>query len=123
MYQLLVDAVVVVHLAFVVFVTFGALLALRWRWMPWLHLPAAVWGAWIEITDGVCPLTPLENFLHRAAGSSGYEGDFIERYITAIVYPSALTRTVQFVLAATVIVVNVAMYAFIWGRRSPRATA
>jgi uncharacterized protein DUF2784 len=115
-YQLLVDVVIAVHLAFVVFVALGALLAFRWRWMPWAHVPAAAWGAWIEITDGICPLTPLENALHRMAGSPGYEGDFVERYITAIVYPSALTRTMQFALAAAVVVVNAAIYVVVWRR-------
>lgn len=39
--QLAADAVLVVHLAFVVYVTLGALTALRWRRAPCLHLPAA----------------------------------------------------------------------------------
>lgn len=120
-YQLLVDAVVLVHLAFVFFAAFGALLTLRWRWIPWCHVPAAAWGAWIEITDGVCPLTPLENALHRAAGSPAYEGDFIERYVTRIVYPSALTRDAQFILAAVLIVINVVAYVGLWRRTARHA--
>lgn len=123
MVQLLADAVVILHLAFVLFVALGALLALRWRWMPWIHVPAAAWGAWIEIIDGVCPLTPLENALRRAAGTPGYRGDFIGRYITSIVYPSGLTRAVQFVLAGGVIVGNIVVYALVWRRRRSRAPA
>lgn len=123
MYQLLVDAIVLAHFAFVMFAAFGALLAFRWQWVPWVHLPAVAWGGWIELTDGVCPLTPLENALRRAAGTQGYEGDFIERYVTAIVYPSALTRQVQLVLTAVLIVGNVAIYAAIRRRAARRSGA
>ncbi|MCL4865603.1 MAG: DUF2784 family protein, partial [Gemmatimonadales bacterium] len=42
--RLLADLVLVLHLAFLVFVLAGGLLALRWRRVPWLHLPAAAWG-------------------------------------------------------------------------------
>ncbi len=66
MYPFLADLVLVVHLAFVVFVLCGGLLALKWRWIAWLHLPAAVWGAVVEFTGWICPLTPLENWLRDA---------------------------------------------------------
>ena len=121
MYERLADLVVLVHLSFVLFAAFGALLALRWRWIPWIHLPAVAWGAWIELTDGLCPLTPLENALHRAAGTTGYEGDFVERYVTRVVYPAGLTRDVQLVLAAGLIVVNAVVYAVVWRQSARRA--
>ncbi|MCA3025791.1 MAG: DUF2784 domain-containing protein, partial [Rhodocyclaceae bacterium] len=73
-YRLAADAVLIVHLLFIVFVVLGALLAWRWRLMPWLHLPAVAWGIWIEATGNICPLTPLENGLRRAAGDAGYAG-------------------------------------------------
>lgn len=37
-------AVLLLHLAFVLFVVFGALLVARWPRLAWLHLPAAAWG-------------------------------------------------------------------------------
>ncbi len=67
-YHALADLVLVLHLAFIVFVVAGGLLALRWRWAPLVHLPAALWGVFIEVSGGVCPLTPIENALRRAAG-------------------------------------------------------
>ncbi len=76
----LADLVLVVHLAFIVFVVVGGVLALRWRWAPLLHLPAAGWGVFVELSGRVCPLTPLENALRHAAGSSGYSGGFIEHW-------------------------------------------
>ena len=95
-------------------------LALRWRWMPWLHLPAAAWGGFVELTGRICPLTPLENRLRRAAGNAGYEGDFIEHYLLPIIYPAGLTREIQFALAAVLIVLNAAIYAVVWRRRAIR---
>jgi hypothetical protein len=115
-YQLLADLVVVLHFLFILFVAFGGLLALRWRWMPWLHLPAAAWGGFIELTGRICPLTPLENQLRRAAGSSGYEGDFIEHYLLPVIYPAGLTREVQLVLAAVVVILNAVIYTIVWKR-------
>ena len=46
----LADLVMILHLVFVIFVVCGGLLVLRWRWIGWLHLPAAVWGAVVEFT-------------------------------------------------------------------------
>lgn len=120
LYGTLAVMVVVFHLAFIVFVTFGGLLAVRWRRAPWLHLPAAFWGTMVELTGGVCPLTPLENRLREAAGSGAYPGSFIEHYLLAIVYPSGLTPRIQWGLGIAVALLNVATYAWVWRRRSRR---
>ena len=66
LYRTLADLLVLAHLAFIVFVVLGGLLALHRRWFALLHLPAAAWGVFIEITGGICPLTPLENELRRS---------------------------------------------------------
>ncbi|HYO12584.1 MAG TPA: DUF2784 domain-containing protein [Thermoanaerobaculia bacterium] len=117
LYRLLADLVVVLHFAFVLFVVFGGLFALRWPRAAWIHLPAALWGAGIEFVQGICPLTPLENRLRRLGGEAGYSGGFVERYVTAVLYPEGLTREVQLVLGGLVILVNVAVYAVVWRRR------
>ena len=105
------------HLLFVVFVALGALLVLRYPWLAMLHLPAVAWGAWIEITGSACPLTFLENDLRRRAGESGLRGGFIEHYLYPILYPPGLTRPVQWLLAAIVIIGNLALYVWILERR------
>ena len=110
-YALAADAVVVLHAAFIAFVVAGAALLPRWPRLAWLHLPAAAWGAWIEFSGGVCPLTPLENRLRALAGGRGYAGGFVEHYLLPLIYPAGLTREAQFVLGAGVVVVNVALYA------------
>lgn len=118
--RLAADAVLLLHLGFIAFVLLGGLLALRWRRAPWLHLPAAGWGVWIELSGAICPLTPLENRLRAAAGQAGYEGGFVEHYLLALIYPAGLTREVQWVLAALVLGVNLAIYAWVWRRRPRR---
>jgi len=116
-YQLAADFVVVAHLAFVLFVVGGALLILRWRWVVWLHLPAAVWGALIEFTGWICPLTPLESWLRIKGGQAGYSGGFVQEHVLSLVYPSGLTRTGQIALGVAVIAVNVLAYGLIVKRR------
>ena len=118
LWSLLADAVVLLHFAFVAFVVLGGL-AVRWRpRLAWAHLPAAVWGVAIEWSGAICPLTPLENWLRARAGARGYGGDFVERYVVALLYPAGLTRTGQIVLGVVVLVLNAAAYIWIWrGRR------
>jgi len=111
-YVLLADLVVLVHFLFVLFVVLGALLIIRWRKVLWLHLPAAVWAAWIEFSGKICPLTPLENWLRMKGGGSGYAGDFVGHYLMPILYPSGLTRKVQFILGGVVIGVNLVIYGY-----------
>ncbi len=115
--QFLADSVVVVHFLFIAFVILGGLLVLRWPKLALLHIPAACWGALIELTGGICPLTPLENALRRAAGGAGYGESFIEHYLLPIIYPAGLTRGIQWALAAVVIVVNGALYGWLIYRR------
>ena len=122
-YGLAADGVVVLHLAFVAFVVLGGLLALRWRWVAWVHLPVALYGFLIEVVGWVCPLTPLEIRLREAAGQAGYEGGFVEHYLLPILYPGALTREVQWVLAVVVVVVNVVVYGIAWRRWRGKRTA
>lgn len=115
-HRILADAVLVMHLAFILFVVAGGLLVLRWRGVAWLHLPAVAWGALIEFMGWICPLTPLEVWARSQAGETGYTGGFIEHYLLPVVYPAALTRDLQIVLGTLVLIVNVLVYAWIVGR-------
>jgi len=122
-YRWLADGVALLHLAFVLFVVLGGFLVLRWPRLAWLHLPAAVWGALIEFGGWICPLTPLENRLRRAAGGSGYEGGFLDRYIFGLLYPEGLTRIHQLVLGVLVLLLNTAIYGYLTWRRRRRAAS
>jgi len=110
------DLVVLLHLCFILFVLFGGLLCLKWRWMPWLHLPAALWGALVEFNGWICPLTPLENWLRQSAEVAGYEGGFVERYLLPVMYPAGLTQSFQIVLGVIVVVLNLIVYLRVWRR-------
>lgn len=109
-YRLLADSVLILHLLFIGFAVFGGLFALRSHWIALAHLPAACWGAFIELTGGLCPLTVLEVEFRRCAGDAGYSGSFIEHYLLPVIYPAGLTRDIQFGLAGFVILINVAIY-------------
>jgi hypothetical protein len=111
------DLIVIAHFAFVLFVILGGLLVLRWPKLAYLHLPAALWGVWIEFSGRICPLTPLENALRRQAGEAGYSGGFIEHYILPVLYPSGLTRTTQVTLGLVVVLINLGIYGHLVLRR------
>jgi uncharacterized protein with PQ loop repeat len=110
LYQTLATFVAFVHFGFILFVILGGLLVLRWPALKWIHLPAAVWGAVIEIGGFVCPLTKIENAFLRRAGAAGYDGGFIAHHLFSVIYPQGLTRGMEFAIAAFVIAVNAAVY-------------
>jgi hypothetical protein len=120
-YRALADLVVTLHLGFVLFVVFGGLLVARWPRLVWIHIPAAVWGAAIEYTGWICPLTPLENWLRTRGGEAGYADGFIEHYLLPTLYPQGLTRGTQFVLGSLVLMINAAAYGALLLRTRRRA--
>jgi hypothetical protein len=115
-YRSLADVVLVVHLGFVVFVVLGGLLVLRWPWVAFLHIPAAIWGILIEYSGWICPLTPLENSLRQSGGEAGYTGGFIQHYIQPVLYPGGLTRDTQIVLGTLALLVNLIAYGLVIAR-------
>lgn len=112
-YRLLAEFSVCVHIAFIAFVVLGGLLMLRWPRVVIVHLPAFVWAAYVELSGRICPLTPLENHYRVLAGEAGYGGGFIEHYALPLIYPSDLTRKLQVILGAAVVLVNLTIYALI----------
>ena len=119
-YRLLADLVLIVHAAFVAFVVFGALLMLKWRKVIWIHLPAVTWGVLVEFAGIICPLTPLEVGLRRLGGEAGYEGGFIDHYLTALLYPTGLTREIQIAFGIAAVLLNATIYGWLLARRRSR---
>ncbi len=116
LYRVLADGIMLLHFAYIVFVIGGALLVLQRRWWMWLHLPAALWGVWVEFFAKTCPLTPLEKHLLRLAGQPAYEGPFLDHYVT----PWILRHAQEFGLALAV--TNGVVYGvLIWQRASKQA--
>src|SRR5438067_13564354 len=109
-YAIAATLVALTHLAFILFVVFGALLLLHWPRLAWLHVPAAVWGVLIEFAGWYCPLTRVENALLHRAGRAGYSGGFVAHYIFSLIYPHGLTRGIEVLLGAIVLVINVGVY-------------
>lgn len=116
LYRVLADAVLLFHLAFILFVVLGSLVVWRFPRLAWMHLPAVLWAGLIEIGGGVCPLTPLENHLRRLGGEAGYPGGFVEHYLLPIVYPQALSREMQIGLGIAAIAINLVAYAILHRR-------
>ena len=116
-YRLVADLVLLVHFAFIILVVAGGLLVLRYRWFAWVHIPAACWGAFVELSGRLCPLTTMENYFRLRAGEEGYAVSFMEQYVLPVIYPAGLTRGIQLFLAGAVIAVNAIIYATILLRR------
>jgi hypothetical protein len=115
-WSLLADFLVVIHFAFTTFVVLGGFLTWRWRSVAYFHIPAFVWGCWVEVSHSICPLTPLENHLRRLAGEPPYSGGFLAHYLVRVLYPPALTWRMQWALAGVLLALNVIAYAGYWRR-------
>lgn len=115
-YAHLANAVILLHLLFVVFAGLGGLLALRYAWIKWLHIPTFLWAAYIEITGGICPLTPVENWLRYLSEEPMYVGSFMDQYVWNLLYPAELTRATQIGLGSGLMLFNVGIYAILLKR-------
>jgi hypothetical protein len=118
-YRILADAVLIAHALFIAWVILGGLAGFWKRWLIWLHLPALAWGVLVAGMGWICPLTPLENALRVQAGMQPYSGDFIQHYLAPLIYPPALTRATQALLAGLLVGGNAIVYALLL--RRPRA--
>ncbi len=104
LYGWLAEGVVLVHLAFLMFVAAGGLLAWRWRPVIWAHVPAMVWSL-LSVTVGLdCPLTEAERHFRRLAGGAAYSGGFVDRYVEGVVYPERFTAALRVLVAMAVVV-------------------
>ncbi|MFC0338294.1 Protein of Unknown function [Kushneria avicenniae] len=124
LYRLAADGVLVMHLAFIIWVVLGALLVLWRPALAWLHLPALAWGVAVEFNGWRCPLTPLENLLRSRAGQAGFEGGFIEHYLLGVIYPAGLTPAIQVWLGLAAFLINLPPYVWLihlrWRARKRR---
>ncbi len=115
--RLAADGVLILHLAFVVFVVLGGLLAMYRRWVAIIHIPAVIWVVLLEFRGWICPLTPLEQWLRGMAGQAGYEGGFVDHYLMPLLYPPGLTPSMQWLLGGGVALLNLLIYGALLGRR------
>ena len=113
MYEFAANLTLIVHFAFIIFVVFGALLFFVSTKIIYVHVPALIWGIYIEITHSVCPLTHLENWFLQKANLTTYSEGFIQNYLASIVYPTNLSKDLQIYLGIGLIVINMIFYGFI----------
>ncbi len=110
----------IIHFAFILFVVFGALLFFASVKIIFIHIPALIWGSYIELTNSICPLTYLENWLLHKANLTTYSEGFIQNYLVPIIYPTSLTKDLQIYLGIILIVVNIIIYGFIFNKLKKR---
>ncbi len=113
MFGILADITLIIHLVFIVFAIFGAFLVLKWKYVAWVHVPAFLWAALIELCGWICPLTPLEQWFRIKSGGASYQAGFIEHYLLPLIYPGMLTRSIQIVLGLLVLCLNLMIYTWI----------
>jgi hypothetical protein len=117
MYELLATLTLIIHFLFIIFVIFGGLLFFVKAWSLYFHIPAFIYGVYIEFTQRICPLTYLENYFLTKANLATYSTSFIQNYLYAIIYPINLTKQIQISLGIILIIINLIIYAFIIKRK------
>jgi len=117
-YSALAVSVLGLHLLFILWVIFGALVARSRPLLRWLHIACLIWGILVQVLPWPCPLTLLENWLEAQAGVEPYHGGFLLHYLDALVYPNI--SPVMLMAAGVVICsLNLAIYAWaFFGKRN-----
>lgn len=119
MLELVAWAVVVLHVAYLVFQMLGALLILWHRWWLWVHPLAVTWGVGIVAFQGGCPLTRLEKSLRERSGETPYQDSFLDHYVFGSILPDGS----QAVVYGLHLLVILATYGFVLSRLRSRAGA
>ena len=114
MYELFANLTLITHLIFILFVIFGGLLIFIFSKVIFIHLPALLWGIYIELTNSICPLTFLENWFLYQDGLTNYSNNFINNYLLLIIYPEGLTADIQIYLSLILIIINILIYGLIF---------
>jgi len=115
-YRALATLVLLLHVFFIVWVVFGALVARSRPILAVLHIASLIWGVVTELFVP-CPLTLLENWLEQRAGIEPYQGSFLLHYLDKLVYPD-LPASLLTAAAVIVCVLNLAFYArLVWSKR------
>ncbi len=117
MYEFLASLTLIIHFLFIIFVIFGALLFFIKPWTLYFHVPAFFYGAYVEFTQSICPLTYLENYFLTKANLASYSTSFIQKYLYAIIYPINLTEKIQITLGISLLIINGIIYGFIIKRK------
>ena len=74
-------SILALHLAWILWVIFGALVTRGRPLLSAIHIVSLLWGVIVEASPLPCPLTSAEQHFQT------YEGEFIAHYLDRIVYP------------------------------------
>ena len=121
-YAVLATATLLLHALFILWVAAGALFTRGRPVLSWIHIGSLLWGIFIELMPGNCPLTTLENWLESQAGVQPYQGGFLLHYLDALVYPN-VSGTLLMVAGVAVCLFNLAVYARRYRKDRKRTTA
>jgi hypothetical protein len=116
LYSIAATGVLGLHLLFIAWVMFGALVSRSRPLLRWVHIASLIYGILLEILDWTCPLTPMENWLRGRAGIPTYPGGFLLHYLDALVYPD-VPPLLLVLCAVAVCLFNLATYAVRFRRR------
>ena len=115
--------VLVLHLAWILWVVFGVFWTSGRRWLTVFHIASLVWGILVEVGPWPCPLTMAEDFFQRRADLVSSGGNFLRHSISSLVYPN-VSVVLLTIFCVAVCVANLAIYAwraFRWIRRHPHS--
>lgn len=109
-WRLIAAALAAFHIAYVVFVVFGALTVLLWPAMLWVHLAAVAWAGGTMLCDFGCPITTWEKESLRRAGRDPYPEGFLQHHVLRRVFPPDHSRRNHAILGLGVIALNAVIY-------------
>jgi hypothetical protein len=115
-YAVAAAAVLALHVLWLLWVIFGALVTRGRPVLTAIHILSLAWGIAVEAGPWPCPLTALEQALEDKAGVTPYSESFVVHHLDRLVYPnvSAAALTAG---AIVVCALNLAIYAARWHRR------
>ena len=98
------DVVVIAHVAYLVFVAVGGILAWRWPRVLWFHVAAVVWSVSILVVGQDCPLTDLQRAAERRAGEPLDDRGFVDRYLEGVLFPERYTTALRVLMGVLIVV-------------------
>ncbi|MGI9044459.1 MAG: DUF2784 domain-containing protein [Gemmatimonadaceae bacterium] len=102
-----------IHVAYVLFVLFGALIVLVWPTALLVHLAAIVWAGATMIGNLGCPITDWEKSALRRGGREPYPEGFLQHHVLRTRFDPGKARRNHAVLGAVAIVLNAVAYLLI----------
>ena len=101
--------VLVLHLAWILWVIFGAFWTAGRRWLTAFHIASLVWGIMVEVGPWPCPLTMAEDFFQGRVGLFPAGVNFLQHYISSLVYPNISVRLLT-IFGVAVCAANLVIY-------------